>query len=165
MDRPTAIALSRPLGRGAVALALGLLVALAPVQAGVYKWTDAEGRLHFSDKAPSRGDVEQVQIQPANGYRGSERTAPVPAADHAANREAKARSVMMFSAAWCPYCAEARRYFQANRVAFRERDLDKEPAARREYERLGGNGLPLILVGDQRLSGFSVDAFRRLYDR
>jgi len=70
----------------------------------------------------------------------------------------------MFSAEWCRYCREARRYFQTNRVAFRERDVDKDPAARREYDRLGGTGLPLILVGDQRMSGFSVDAFRRLYE-
>jgi glutaredoxin len=71
----------------------------------------------------------------------------------------------MFSAEWCGFCRKARRYFKANGVTFRERDIEKDAAARREYERLGGNGLPLILVGDQRLSGFSEDGFRRLYER
>jgi hypothetical protein len=48
-------------------------------------------------------------------------------------------------------------------VAFRERDVERDSGARREYERLGGSGLPLILVGDKRLPGFSEERLRRVY--
>ncbi|NTV38260.1 MAG: hypothetical protein HGA82_03660, partial [Anaerolineales bacterium] len=121
------------------------------------------GVLHFSDKPPADGNADQVQLRPTNSFPGSMPGEATPTTAVQAKRPVKARSVVMFSAEWCGYCRKARQYFQANRVAFRERDVDKDPAARREYERLGGSGLPLILVGDQRLSGFSEDGFRRLY--
>jgi glutaredoxin len=144
------------------------LMALVPVstqvQAEVYKWTDAQGALHFSDKPPREGDAERVQLQPTNSFRGTPR-ATASEGPVQAPSPVKTKPVVMYSAEWCGYCRKARRYFQANRIAFRERDIEKDRAARRAYERLGGSGLPLILVGEQRLSGFSQDSFRRLYDR
>jgi glutaredoxin len=148
----------------AAALGIALLVAPYSAQAEVYRWTDDRGVLHFSDRSPADGNADQVQLRQANSFRGGIPAEAIPTAEVPAKRPAKAKSVVMFSAEWCGYCRAARRYFQANRVAFRERDVDKDPGARREYERLGGTGLPLILVGDQRLSGFSEDGFRRLYD-
>jgi glutaredoxin len=148
----------------AVALVIALAAAQSATLAGVYKWTDAQGVLHFSDKPPADGSADQVQLRPTNSFPGGMPAEATPTTAVQTKRPVKARSVVMFSAEWCGYCRKARQYFQANRVAFRERDVDKDPAARREYERLGGTGLPLILVGDQRLSGFSEDGFRRLYD-
>ncbi len=142
-----------------------LALAVSPALAGVYKWTDAKGVVQFSDRPPAEGPADQFQLPLTNSSRGRIPAQATPGEPVAAKRQAKAKSVVMFSAEWCGYCRKARRYFQANRVAFRERDIDKDPAARREYERLGGRGLPLILVGDRRMSGFSEDGFRGLYDR
>jgi len=147
----------------AATLVIALVVPLSSTQAQVYKWADAQGVLHFSDKPPADGNADQVQLRPTNSFPGNMPAEATPTTAVQAKRPVKARSVVMFSAEWCGYCRKARQYFQANRVAFRERDVDKDLAARREYERLGGSGLPLILVGDQRLSGFSEDGFRRLY--
>ena len=151
-------------------LALALLALIAPQQASakVYKWTDAKGVLHFSDRPPQEAPAEQVQLLPSNSYRGPE--TDIPATDEPAPRPAAPAStgtkpVVMFSAQWCGYCRKARSYFQSNRIRFRERDIEKDATAEREYKRLGGNGVPLILVGEQRMDGFSEDSFRRLYDR
>ncbi|MFQ5761120.1 MAG: glutaredoxin family protein [Acidiferrobacterales bacterium] len=38
-------------------------------------------------------------------------------------------------------------------VAFREYDVERSEAGRREYKRLNGKGVPIILVGDQRMDG------------
>lgn len=160
MDRPST-GTRRAL---AVAMVIALAVAQPSTQAGVYKWTDAQGVLHFSDKPPADGKADQVRLRPTNSFPVPLSAEPTQPAEVQAKRPVKVKSVVMFSAAWCGYCRKARHYFQANGVAFRERDVDKDPAARREYERLGGTGLPLILVGDQRLNGFSEDGFRRLYD-
>ena len=157
MDLSTRI---RSLAR--LALAALVFLALAPAEAKVYKWTDPKGVLHFSDKPPPQDRVELVRVPATNSFRAAPVAEPsVVRAE--ARRPAKAKSVVMFSAEWCGYCRKARRFFQANGVAFRERDIEKEPAARREYERLGGAGVPLILVGDRRLTGFSEASFRRLY--
>jgi glutaredoxin len=150
--------------RSLVWLTLAALVflALAPAEAEIYKWTDAKGVLHFSDKPPPQDQVELVRVPATNSFRAAPVAEPSVARAES-RRPAKAKSVVMFSAEWCGYCRKARRFFQANGVAFRERDIEKEPAARREYERLGGAGVPLILVGDRRLTGFSEAGFRRLY--
>ncbi len=153
--------------RFAAALVLALLaLGLVLPQAGaeVYKWQDAQGVLHFSDKPPAEGQAEQVVVRPANSFRGMP-VEPAPEATPPAKPSGKGKSVVMYSADWCGYCRKARSYFQANGVSFRERDVDKDPAARAEYERLGGSGLPLILVGGKRLNGFSEASFRSLYER
>lgn len=36
-----------------------------PVVAGVYKWVDENGRVHFGDRPPGQGNSETVTIRPA----------------------------------------------------------------------------------------------------
>lgn len=67
--------------------------------------------------------------------------------------------VVMYATSWCPYCAKARAYFTRNRIAYVEHDVEKSAAARAEFRRLGGRGVPLILVGRERLDGFDELAF------
>ena len=43
-------------------IASGLWVSCASVSAEVYKWTDAEGRVHFGDQPPASG-AEEVEIR------------------------------------------------------------------------------------------------------
>ena len=71
----------------------------------------------------------------------------------------------MYGAEWCGVCKKAKRYFNANNIPFTEYDIDKSKKGRREYEKLGGGGVPLILVGTQRMSGFSASSFQRLYQK
>lgn len=80
----------------------------------------------------------------------------------AAPREPQAQAeapVVMYATAWCPYCARARAYFRSNGIAFAEHDIEKSSAARAEFKRLGGRGVPLIFVGRERIDGFSELAF------
>jgi glutaredoxin len=136
-----------------------------PAQAGVYKWTDGRGVLHFSDRPPADATADRVQLRSTNSVNVQPpEAAPAGQAQAQTRRRVGHGPVVMFSAEWCGYCRKARSYFQANGVTFRERDVEKDSAARREYERLGGSGLPLILVGDKRLMGFSEESFRRVYD-
>ena len=46
-------------------LALGLLVMTGTVAAQAYKWRDADGKLHFSDKPPASAKAEKMDIKPA----------------------------------------------------------------------------------------------------
>jgi glutaredoxin len=71
----------------------------------------------------------------------------------------------MFSADWCPVCRRARAFLAERHIPYTDRNIETDPAARKEYERQGGRGVPLILVGERRLSGFSPDSFLSLYER
>ncbi len=67
--------------------------------------------------------------------------------------------VVMYATAWCPYCAQARAYFAQSGIAYVEHDVEKSARAREEFRRLGGRGVPLIVVGRERLNGFSEQGF------
>jgi glutaredoxin len=83
----------------------------------------------------------------------------------AANPAGHRQRVIMYSAAWCGVCKRAKAYFKRTKTAYQERDIDKSESARGEFKRLGGRGVPLILVGQRRLSGFSPDSFEKIYRR
>lgn len=76
--------------------------------------------------------------------------APEPGATSGAKR------VVMFTTATCPACAAAKSYMARKGIQFEERDVNRSPEARAEFQRLGGRGVPLILVGDQKMEGFSA---------
>ncbi|MDH1105937.1 hypothetical protein N5C55_07015 [Pseudomonas otitidis] len=69
----------------------------------------------------------------------------------------------MYSAAWCGYCKQASQYFRRNGISFVEYDIEKDQNARRAYDTIGGNGVPVILVGNKRLNGFTIADFQSIY--
>jgi glutaredoxin len=73
--------------------------------------------------------------------------------------------VVMYATAWCPYCAKARAYFKRTGTAYTEHDIEKSADARAEFKRLGGRGVPLILVGNEKMAGFSELAFESAFAR
>jgi glutaredoxin len=88
-----------------------------------------------------------------------------PASLAAAQSQPAQVPVVMYATAWCPYCAKARAYFKRTNTAYVEHDIEKSVDAHAEFKRLGGRGVPLILVGDEKLRGFSELAFESAYAR
>lgn len=73
--------------------------------------------------------------------------------------------VVMYATAWCPYCAKARAYFAKSGIAYIEHDVEKSAAAKAEFKRLGGRAVPLIVVGREKMDGFSETGFELLMVR
>ncbi|HEY5682646.1 MAG TPA: glutaredoxin domain-containing protein [Sulfuricaulis sp.] len=118
-----------------------------PVQAGkVFKWTDAEGRVHFSDNPIGVPHAEEVKIITFTG--ASE--VLLEGDDYGS------RKVKILSTTWCGVCKKAKHYLAAKGIYFSEYDVEKSDIGRQEYKRLGGKGVPIILVGKQRMDGFSA---------
>jgi glutaredoxin len=138
--------------------------------AEIYKWVDDRGTIHFSSSPPEKGKVEKIDVQ-VNSIPGYS-----PKKDSAksqfkfdpgliSKRKFPSKDVIMYSASWCGYCKQARRYFKKNKIAFDEYDIEKSSKGKADYRKLGGNGVPLILVGKQRMSGFSEAGFKKIYQR
>ena len=70
--------------------------------------------------------------------------------------------VVMYSTQWCPYCRKARAYFERHKITYVEYDIEESAQNLAQYRALNGRGVPLILVGDKRMQGFSVQAFEGL---
>lgn len=133
-------------------LILLTLLLSAGALAELYKWVDADGNTHYTDTPPPQTATSQniQQLPNLNGYT------PAPVADRPAN-------VTMYSTTWCGFCKKARRYFEANNIAFRELDIEASRSAHRRFKELGGKGVPLIVVGDKQMSGFSAARFESLF--
>lgn len=78
-------------------------------------------------------------------------------------QQREAEKVKMYATQWCGYCKKARKYFESKGIKFTEFDIEKDFSAKREYDRLGGKAVPLILVGNSSMTGFSEKRFERLY--
>lgn len=62
--------------------------------------------------------------------------------------------VVIYSTKNCGWCTRAKQYFAQRGVAYEERDVQQSAAAKDEFKRLGGNGVPLIMVGSEKIEGF-----------
>lgn len=129
---------------------LALLLAL-PASAGVYKWTDAQGRIHYSDSPPAAARTTQLKLQSFTG----------PAQ---VGRAAEADSgVTIYTTAWCGVCTRAKAFFKQNGVPFREWDVEKTEYGATKYRQLGGTGVPLITVGPDKMTGFDASRFMAMW--
>jgi glutaredoxin len=146
-------------------LCVSLSSMIAGTRAGIYKWVDGDGRVQFSDRPPPEGGAEQVELPEINTYEGVSVEDLVERLDTRSRepKRAKSRKVVMYSASWCGVCARARRFFQAEGIPFRELDIEKSQSARRDWKRMRATGVPVILVGGKRMSGFSEARFMQLY--
>ncbi len=64
--------------------------------------------------------------------------------------------VIMLGAWWCPYCYQAKKYFQHNHVHYCEYDVENTTTGKQLYEQYGGGAVPILLIGEYQLNGFSV---------
>ena len=131
--------------------ALCALLACLPADAQTaYRWVDGNGRTQYGDKPPPGVKAAAVQSR-INSYSGT------PTVTGSASAGATRPEVKMYVTDWCGYCKQARAYLQRNGILYTELDVEKSAAARAEYQRLQGRGVPVILVGTQRMNGYSED--------
>lgn len=65
--------------------------------------------------------------------------------------------IIMLGAWWCSYCYQAKKYFQRKDIDYCEYDMENTETGRRLYQQNGGGAVPILLIGDYRLSGFNED--------
>jgi glutaredoxin len=70
----------------------------------------------------------------------------------------QAEDVVLYATSWCGYCEKTRRFLKSSRIAYVEHDIERSAEGRRQYERLGGRGVPLVLVGRTIVRGYDPRA-------
>jgi len=133
------------------------------VHSKIYKWIDENGKTHMSDKPPKTIDFDEIKVKVnvISSQSPSKKSDTTTANQN--QSAASSKKVIMYGAEWCGVCKKAKRYFNANNIPFTEYDIDKSTKGRREYEKLGGGGIPIILIGKQRMNGFSASSFQQYY--
>ena len=127
--------------------------------ADIYTWTDEQGRTHFGDRPVDKEKAEPVQVRintfESVTYKSLDKTV--------VQQFSRNHDVVMYATQWCGVCKRARRYFNDNGIAFTEYDIDQDADARKRYDALGASGVPVILVGDRMMNGFSPAGFKKIY--
>lgn len=131
---------------------LVLLLAQTAAGAGVYKWVDSDSRVHFSDHPPKDVKAEEIKIRTYSG----------PAEVTFTGGEYGARTVKILTTTWCGVCKKAKAFLAQKHVVYTEYDVEKSEIGKLEYQRLNGRGVPIILVGNQRMSGFSAKRLEQM---
>ena len=78
----------------------------------------------------------------------------------AAEKKIAQPKVVMYSAAWCGVCKQARSFMTREGIAFVEKDIEKDKAAARELRNkaqqagVSANGVPVFDIGGRIFSGF-----------
>jgi glutaredoxin len=134
-------------------LVIGLLLTANATAADIYQWTDAQGRVHFGDRPQSGAASPRPQAQP-NVIRSVQ-----PGA------RPETREVVLYSTQRCGFCRKARAHFAARGIAYTEYDVETTEKGWRDYNRMNGRGVPIILIGGERMNGFSASLFDQMYEQ
>lgn len=105
----------------------------------------------------SLGGAPMPQAPPANVNAAAE--APRAQSQILAKTQ---KQIVIYSTSHCPYCTKAKQYFSQKGIRYREVNIESSQSAKEEFRKLGGQGVPLIVVGDEVVRGFSVKTLDRL---
>lgn len=146
--------------RTGTALLLCLLSAVA-ARADLYTWTDKKGVEHFSSTPPDRADKVKAKT-----FKTRAPSPAAPAAPSGGDKPAAAKAgpkIELYVTSWCPVCKAARAYLNSRGFAYQEFDIEADPSAHARYAGRGGTGsIPLAVINDSVVDGFSVPAYARL---
>lgn len=120
---------------------LATALAASNALAEIYKVVGPDGKITYSDREPqAAAKADRLKIQPSSG--GTSAAAP---------------RVVLFSAQWCGVCREAKSYMASRSISYEEWDVDKSDYAQAKLREFGTRAVPVILVGNQKMIGFSSD--------
>ncbi|QMU61251.1 MAG: DUF4124 domain-containing protein [Gammaproteobacteria bacterium] len=136
---------------------LYILIVFLPftAYAEIYKTVDENGRVIFTDKPTAKAEQIEVRVNSVEG----------PATISSQDTGYSGKKVVMYSTAWCGVCKTAKKYMSNNGISYKEYDIEKNSNAHRKFKSLGGNGVPLIVVGKQTMSGFSAPRLESMLGR
>ena len=143
--------------------------------ADLFKWTDPKGVIHISDHSPQnkevKGPVESLSINKEGpGPKSPPHTETQSRFDKPAQtantdkelKQPKTPRVEIYTTSWCPYCRQARGFFQSRGISFTEYDIERDKnAALRLKEMNPRKGVPLAIINGQRVLGFSEASYKK----
>jgi glutaredoxin len=145
----------------AIALAILMMAVAGGAGAQMYRWTDKDGKVHFSDSPPPAGARNVTKKGVA--VQGSA-AAPAPNVPFATQQAMKDSPVTLYSTPGCEACDLARKLLNARGVPFKEVSVNSEKDLAQLQSAVGSNSVPSMVVGPSVLKGFEEGAYHRALD-
>lgn len=72
--------------------------------------------------------------------------------------------VVLYGTDWCPYCEKARALLITKKIPYTELNIETSEEANKQYQRLAGNGVPLMLVAGEVIRGYNEQRITKALD-
>lgn len=71
--------------------------------------------------------------------------------------------IKIYSTPTCPYCAQAKNYFEEKNLDYTEIDVLSDPKAAQEMQKISGQlGVPVITLDDHVIIGFDKEKIEQI---
>ncbi len=67
------------------------------------------------------------------------------------------KNVVVYTSNTCPYCTLAKNYLEDKEVAYTEKNVQTDRAARQELMSMGHMGVPVIVIDGEEIVGFDKE--------
>ena len=149
----------------ALLFAASLLAIAAASAQTVYKSVGPDGKIVYSDHAPTTGRLEKTMK-----FELASSALPASAASYmeqfrkthpgGAPPAPAGKGITLYSAVWCGYCKQAKAWLGAHGVAYNNIDIDAPGGlAALAQASGGGTGVPVLVVDGKTTGGFSSSAY------
>lgn len=144
-----------------------ILVAALPIafgaaaQTNVYKWTDADGKVHFSDTPPPPQASKNVVEKRMGG--GTVESSQLP---YATQLAMKSSPVTLYTAPQCGKpCEDGRELLASRGIPYTERDAQANRAdAEAVKKAIGALQVPVLMIGGDALKGYDPGSWHGALD-
>jgi glutaredoxin len=137
-----------------------ILFALPAVGGEVYRWTDAQGGIHYSDQPPptSAKNAAQKNYKAAKAEGGFS----------SEMQQAKLKNpVTLYTTATCGvHCERAKTHLARRGIPYASKDPSTSVEANQALRAGGANPVvPTLMIGNEKLEGYSKDAWDAALDK
>jgi glutaredoxin len=143
-----------------------MVVSVGTAQAGIYRYTDNQGGVHFVEdisKVPKKyryqlrntkplKDISVIDSGPVSSQRKTEETPTRQTSSIGGN------GVELFVTSWCGYCKKMEQFLKEKGIPYTSYDIENDDNAARRHRELGGGGVPLVRIGYHVVRGYKPDA-------
>ncbi len=77
----------------------------------------------------------------------------------------EAHSVILYATSWCGYCAKTRELLNKNDIKYFEYDVEKSAEGREQRKKLGGNGVPVLVINGEVVKGYNPTKILELVNK
>lgn len=135
--------------RGGSLILMLCLLGAANVQAQMYKWVGADGKITYSD-VPPPPSAKKLETKAVDAPGSPLSGLPFELAEAARNNP-----VTLYTGDACPPCNDGRTMLNARGIPFTEKTVTSNEDLARLRQVGGDNNLPLLVVGRNKQKGFS----------
>jgi glutaredoxin len=143
----------------ALLVAALVLPAVAVAQSNVYRWVDKEGKVHYSDSPPEPSAKDVTQKKLGGG------AAEAPQMPFATQQAMKTSPAVLYASPGCgEYCDRGRELLSKRGIPFAERDVTNVADADAVKSLIGTLWVPVLVLGEKPLKGFSEESWHEALD-